>query len=321
MNLAKADVRRSLSSLPSIRYENQELTSFSGLVVLQGLVSKLELKERLRACVRHLRPRGAYGSATILLLLVGHLMLGWRRLRDLDYYRDDPLVARFLGLRRLPDVATISRALRRFDGQVVDRLRDLLRSLVLQRILESRLQRVTVDFDGSVLSTKSRTTEGTAVGYNSKAKGCRSYYPLYATVAQTGQVLDVHHRPGNVHDSRDACQFMQDCFRSLRDAGFRGALEARIDGAHFSDATIKVLCQLGVEFSVSVPFLRLGTLKKLVQERKRWNRVDDDWSYFELEWKAEKWDRSVRCVVYRHRIAVPRKGPIQLDLFEPIERT
>ena len=37
-----------------------------------------------------------------------------------------------------------------------------------------------------------------------KKKGARSYYHLLCTVAQTGQFLDVLHRPGNVHDSKGA---------------------------------------------------------------------------------------------------------------------
>ena len=61
---------------------------------------------------------------------------------------------------------------------------------------------MTLDYDGSVLST-GRHAEGTAVGFNKKKKGARSYYPLFCTVAQTDQVLDVHHRPGNVHDSNE----------------------------------------------------------------------------------------------------------------------
>jgi len=49
--------------------------------------------------------------------------------------------------------------------------------------------------------------EGTAVGFNRKKKGARSYYPLFCTIAQTGQVFDVYHRPGNVHDSHEARGF------------------------------------------------------------------------------------------------------------------
>ena len=66
---------------------------------------------------------------------------------------------------------------------------------------------VSLDFDGSVISTMVMP-KGTAVGYNPKKKGARSYYNLFCTVAQTGQFLDVLHRPGNVHDSKDAHAFM-----------------------------------------------------------------------------------------------------------------
>ena len=66
---------------------------------------------------------------------------------------------------------------------------------------------VTLDFDGSVLSTN-RHAEGAAVGFNKAKKGARSYYPLFGTVAQTGQVLDLLHRSGNVHDSNGALGFI-----------------------------------------------------------------------------------------------------------------
>lgn len=67
-----------------------------------------------------LRPSGGWksllGRATLSLQLVLHLLLGYRELRDSRYYRDDPLVKRLLGLRRLPDVATISRMLKEADA-------------------------------------------------------------------------------------------------------------------------------------------------------------------------------------------------------------
>jgi hypothetical protein len=51
---------------------------------------------------------------------------------------------------------------------------------------------VSLDFDGSVLSTH-RRAEGVAAGYNKKKKGTRSYYPLFCTLAQTGLI-----RPGSL---------------------------------------------------------------------------------------------------------------------------
>ena len=80
---------------------------------------------------------------------------------------------------------------------------DTTREYVLSRLQTERLSRVTMDFDGPVIST-GRFAEGTAVGYNNKRKGERSYYPLLRTIAQTAKVLDVFHRAGNLHDSHNA---------------------------------------------------------------------------------------------------------------------
>ena len=38
----------------------------------------------------------------IMMLLGVHLIVGHRRLRDVEYYRDDEMVKRVLGLKRLP---------------------------------------------------------------------------------------------------------------------------------------------------------------------------------------------------------------------------
>lgn len=104
--------------------------------------------------------------------------VGHPRLRDLEYYRDDAMVKRVLGLKRLPDVATVSRALASADERSVEKVPEVSTSMVLERLAQEKLARVTLDFDGSVLST-GRHAEGTAVGFNKKKKGERSYYPWF----------------------------------------------------------------------------------------------------------------------------------------------
>ena len=148
------------------------------------------MKKRLRGCFRHLGVSPIFGHARIVLLLIVHMLLGYRELRHLRYYQNDPLVCRLLGLKHLPDVATVSRALSTIDNRCVNDLQVVLRTLVLGRIQVLGLRRLTLDFDSSVIGT-CRSAEGTAVGFNKKKKGQRSYYPLFCTVAQTGQVFDV----------------------------------------------------------------------------------------------------------------------------------
>jgi len=245
------------------------------------------------------------------MILIVHVLLGFRRLREIDYYRDDPMVQRTLHLNRLPDVSTICRCLHSLNEESYENVRKLSKDLVLENLDNLRLARLTVDFDGSVLWTKSQNTEGTAIGYNPKKKGTRSYYPLFSTIAQIGQVLDVLHRPGNVHDSNGAESFIKETFNGLRKRYPKCALEGRLDSAHFSDRTCFWLDDNDIEFSISVPFERFTELKSMIENKKHWHRIDDSWSYFEIPWKPKSWNRYMSFVFYRHKVPLPRKGTIR----------
>ena len=317
MKYSRREVRGKAYAIPRLKFENQSLTSFSGLVVFQQFFALLRLKVRLARCFAHQTGK-VFGRAILFLQLVLHLLLGYRELRESRYYQDDPLVKRLLGLRRLPDVATLSRMLKEADAKSVANLRELLRELLFERLVRLGLPRITLDFDGSVLSTR-RHAEGTAVGFNKKRKGARSYYPLFCTVAQTGQVLDFLHRSGNVHDSHGAREFMLACIQRVRQALPGVLVEVRMDSAFFSDEIVMALDDAGIEFTVSVPFERFVELKGKIEGRKRWQRLTSAVSYFEESWKPQVWDRQFRFLFIRTLAKRQRKGPIQLDLFVPHE--
>jgi len=223
-----------------------------------------------------------------------------------------------LGLSRLPDVSTVSRRLSELDRESIRKVRKVNRSLVLEPLQKMGLRRLTMDFDGSVLST-GRVAEGTAVGFNKKKKGQRSYYPLFCTIAQTGQVLDLYHRPGNVHDSNGAEQFIYNRIENVRSVLPAVKLEARLDAAFFADKHVQMLDSERVEFTISVPFERFAELKAMVEGRKRWRPLDGTWSYFETDWSPACWDRKFRFIFIRQKVKRQEKEPVQLDLFTPHE--
>ena len=209
------------------QFEDQQLTSFAGLIIFQALFQRINLKNRLRQCFKH-QPTRQFGFAHIVFVLIIHLLLGFRRLRDIDYYSDDPIVKRVVGVDILPSVSTISRSLSEMDDHSVTLLQSLASELVLSRLQTEQLPRITLDFDGTVQGTKSHA-EGTAVGYNKKKKGNRSYYTLLCTVAQTEQVLDMHHRPGNVHDSNGANDFIKSCVIRAKQYSKGATIESRTE--------------------------------------------------------------------------------------------
>jgi len=318
MKFSRSETRSKTHVLPILRFEDQKLTSFSGLVIFQKLFEHLELKKRLRQCFKHKNVSPIFGHANIVLLLVVHMLLGYRDLRHVRYYEGDPLVGHLLGLKRLPDVATISRSLSETDEQSVIALQQLLNTLVLERLASLDLKRITLDFDGSVIGT-GRYAEGTAIGFNKKKKGQRSYYPLFCTVAQTGQVLDVLHRSGNVHDSNGAQAFILNCINQVRLALPGVLIEVRMDSAFFSDTIVNALDNHNVEYTMSVPFERFAELKGKINDRCRWYRLNEQCDYYESDWKPKSWKHRHRFVFVRQSAKVQHKEPVQLDLFVPYE--
>lgn len=318
MKCSKTAIHRKTHGIPQLQFEDQNLTSFAGLVVFQSLFRELNLKAQLNHCFRHLPGGVIYGQGLVMMVLIIHLLLGYRRLQDMRFYRDDPMILRLLGVSKVPDVATVSRTLSGMDSRSVEQVRAFIRQQVLGQIETLGLARITLDFDGSVLST-GRFAEGTAVGFNNKKKGQRSYYPLFCTVAQTGQVLDVHHRPGNVHDANGAKAFILVCIQAVRAALPGCRIEARLDGAFFSDEIVSALDGEGVEFTISVPFARFTALKALVENRKRWRRLNGESGFFETRWKPNSWDDKYRFLFIRTCQRRQYKGAVQLDLFIPYD--
>jgi hypothetical protein len=140
---------------------------------------------------------------------------------------------------------------------------------------------------------------------------------LFCTIAQTGQFFDVYHRPGNVHDSNGASAFMKECFHTARSELKGTTFEARIDAAFFDKNILGLLHTTNVEFTASVPFERFTELKEMIELRKRWRIINNDWSYFEVNWKPKSWHSPYRFIFTRTKARIQHKGPLQLDLFEP----
>jgi hypothetical protein len=321
VKLKKAKITRRFSKIPSIEIEDSErktLTSYSGLIIFQNLFQKMQLNQKLQFCFK-----SQNDSSKVFPLwwttqwLIVHLVIGGRKLRDIDYYRNDPLVERVLGVTQLPDVSTISRNLKTVDSESIALVRNLIRETVLDRVLTEKLYRVTLDFDGSVQGTK-RHAEGSAVGFNKLHKGRRSYYPLFCTISQTAQFLDLHHRPGNVHDSNGAEEFVKKCIFATRQKIPNVVIETRMDSAFFQEELVDTLNAWEVEFSVSLPFHRFVELKELVEQRKRW-RTAGDFGFFESDWSPGSWAQDFRLIFVRTEKKMQIKGPLQLDFFEPYD--
>src|SRR2546427_11838109 len=149
--------------------------------------------------------------------MLGMMMVGARRLSHVRHLVGDPVIARFCGLRALPGDRTLSRWLGRCSARVRAALQTFNGELVAEALRPLNLRRVTIDVDGTVVSTGLQV-ERAFRGFNPHRRKVKSYYPIIAHVAQTGHVLRVRNRSGNVHHSKASPPFLRDLFPQ----GWRG---------------------------------------------------------------------------------------------------
>lgn len=299
----------------------ERLTSHAGLELFRRYLGDRGLTAHLRESERRLPPRGDLGFVPLVLLVVTMLLIGGRRLRHVEFLGDDPLVRRITGLRRVPSRRTLARrlgALRKVDLEEIDRL--ILVSAA-DSISAHGIGRVTIDVDGSVLTT-GLTVKGAVRGYNPHHRKNPSYYPITATVAQTGHVLGHRNRPGNVHDSHRAGAFLKTTVTRLRETLASPTLiEVRADSAFFQRDFLESCDRLDVEYALKVPMWHYLNLRGLVRsvDQNLWQTVSRaaqvEGIFLRLE--VPFWNRGEHIAIYRTRRGhKPTKGT-QLDLFNP----
>ena len=304
-----------------VEFGAERLTSHAGLELFRRYLRRRRVAAHLADSERRLPRRGDLRFVPLVLLVVAMLLVGGRRLRHVEFLGDDPLVRRITGLRRVPSRRTLGRrlgALRKIDLDEIDRL---ILLTAADSVGGQGLSRLTIDIDGSVLTT-GLTVAGAVRGYNPHHRKNPSYYPITATVAQTGHVLSHRNRPGNVHDSHRAGDFLKSTVSRLREMLASPALlEVRADSAFFQREFLASCDRLGVEYALKVPMWHYLNLRGLVRsvDQKLWQTVSRaaqvEGVFLRLE--IPFWKRGEHIAIYRTRRShKPVKGT-QLDLFNP----
>jgi hypothetical protein len=300
-----------------IEFANQDITAFGGLELLRRYVALIELGRRVRTVFARYEVGGDYRAIDMILVIVVLILVGGRRLDHLNYICDDPLVKRFCGLLRLPRERSVSRWLKRFTHNSLRALLEINSQIVSEAIEKQSLARLTIDVDGSVITTGA-TVAWAYRGFNPHHRKDPSYYPIFAHLAQTGHVLRVRNRPGNVHDSHGAVGFVRELIDDVRTrVGSTLRLEFRMDGAFFHREIIELLARRKSRYAIKVPFVKWLGLVPMIREREGWHRLRDGMGYFEVALKVTAWDKVLRVVVYRKPVHHQTRKNYQLDLFDP----
>jgi hypothetical protein len=315
MRLNVASLHRLVKGKLHVEFARQELTSYSGLELLRRYLRQGDLPRRLRAACAG--TGGDYGGGRLALLVLALLYTGARRLEHLRYLAGDPLIARFCGLARIPTARTMGNWLRQFTQTTLAPLVQLNHDLVTEAIARRQLPRLTIDVDGTVVRTGGSVAWAFR-GFNPHHRKDPSYYPLLAHLAQTGHILRLKNRPGNVHDSKQAAAFLREVIDGLRARfGRRLPLEFRMDAAFFQRDVLRLLAARGCSYAIKVGYWSWLPLKQLAAERERWLPVAPNVTGFFHDLPIPQWNLRLRVMIYRKHVAHESPKNFQLDLFTP----
>jgi len=317
VRLRKQDFSRRINSDLKIEFAEQDLSSFSGLELFRRYFGLIQLNSRVRSAFRRHKLKGDYSVVHFVMVFIALWLTGGRRLRHIPFIAEDPLVQRLCGLRdRLPSDRSVSRWLGQFTNDALQCLVSLNSEIVGLKLQALNLARVTLDFDGTVLSCGDMV-KWAARGYNPHNRHSKSLYPLLAHVAQTGHVLRVLNRPGDRHDSNRALEVIRASVDEIRKILPQAVIEVRLDSAFFQEDIIKYLSRERIEFAIKVPMWQWLNLKQMILVRSRWTHVNPKLAWFKRPVEIEAWGLNVEMTFYREKLSEnPKKGH-QLDFFTP----
>jgi Transposase DDE domain group 1 len=317
VRLSRTDFHSVCKSFSKIEFASQDITAFGGLELIRRYFALIKLSRTVRSVFARYDLGGDYRAIDMILVIIVLILVGGRRLDHLNYLCEDPLVKRFCGLLRLPRERSVGRWLKRFTHKSLAALVEINSHIVCKAIDKEKLGRLTLDIDGSVI-TAGASVAWAFRGFNPHHRKEPSYYPILAHLAQTGHILRVKNRPGNVHDSKGAVGFVRDLIEDVRmRLGRSLPLEFRMDGAFFQREIIELLERKRAGYAVKVPFFKWLGLLPMIRERQRWHALREGMGYFEISLDIGAWGKTLRVVVYRKPVHHETKKNYQLDLFDP----
>ncbi len=237
----------------NVVFDDQNLVANAGLIAVATLSQSLGLCELIEEKVSLSGRVGGANPGRKILTLVHAMTAGASYIDHVDMLRAGSTQA-VLG-HRLMAPSTIGSFLRSFTfGHIrqLDSVIDAALSRAWQLGAGPGERQLVIDVDSTICEVHGTKKQGANFGYTK----CRSYHPLLAVRADTGEIVNQRLRKGSANTARGIRPFIKDTIARLRRAGAAGEIVVRFDSGYWSNETIALLERLGVRYSMAI---RAGT--------------------------------------------------------------
>ena len=166
---------------------------------------------------------------------------GGKCLEDIYHLHSEHELLKFAGMKQVPGADTLARWLHRHGEAGVPQVHQLSRMVIAKALKLLRVKRITLDIDATAILNNKSVAQRTYLGR-------RGFMPIIGTVAESGQVIAIEFRAGNVPPNYDNAGFIKTCQAQLpADVELRWT---RSDAAGYQKELIEGLTRQDIEFVI-----------------------------------------------------------------------
>ena len=273
------------------------LTHFGGVVFFHEFVRVLQLRDFLARHLTYPRRNHRYSVSQMVLALVYPIVLGLDRLETASFLRSNGTFQYLVGLPNFPDPQTLRRFLLSAPESFWEQLHSVNDRLLQNFIhVPDHRSRLIFDLDSTVVTVFGKQEE-TAVGYNPRYRGKRSYDPLLCMESNSSYLWDTELRSGNAGTWGGSPELLDTCFANVP-PDIR-ELRLRADSGFGFNPVLEALEQRSVDYAV---------VARMTSGLNRWlptlqyQSVNSVWEMAEFEHRSHGWPYARRFCVARRFI-------------------
>lgn len=230
-----------------IAFDDERLVADAGLVLPATLCDRLGAEELIDGLVeRPSDPQVGVAAGAKALSVAFAMLAGADSIDDVDRLRAGATGA-VIGLR--PRAATTAGNWLRGLGFGQVRQLDAACAELLRRAwgAGARPERLVIDLDSSITPVHGHKKRGARYGHTRQL----GYHPIFATSAETGEVIHARLRHGAANTQYGAVRFFEESIARCRRAGHQGDFLVRADSGFLSYDLFRAIRRHGGHFSVS----------------------------------------------------------------------
>jgi hypothetical protein len=277
--------------------DHRGLTHFGGVYFFREFLRVLQFRNFLAPHLTYPRRNRRYSLSQMILALVYPIVLGLDRLETASFLRSNGTFQYLTGLQSFPDPQTLRRFLLRAPESFWEQVRRVNDRLLQNFIhLPQHRSRLIFDLDSTVVTVFGRQ-QRTAVGYNPRYRGKRSYNPLLCIEANSSFLWDTELRPGNAGTWDGSVELLDTCFTNVP-PDIR-ELRVRADAGFGFNPVFEALESRPTQYAVVA---RLTQAFRRLLPGLRYDPVNPIGEMAEFEHRPHGWPQARRFVVARRFI-------------------